>query len=264
MQFDTKMMLIIYFGYSSYLNQTSIHAFPSSFIPLYDLNHSNGRVLGVILFSVIMRISNSILSLFNGHDPVKINEDEELSTGGKFIKGIYLIKKGAVKIFKRSGSGDFILWIGFEGDVIGLEQLLTDELNDKVYLALKNSEIVFIPLNDVKQEMTKNKQLFSDVLHYMSDFSNELEQRIVNINQRSVLTNFSALLLNLSKLKVTEIVPKIISTKDIAHLIGTTTNYVYKTIQKLENKSIITFKERRLRIINRELLRKMATENSAD
>lgn len=256
-------MLIINFGYSSYLFSNMIYIFLAFKLLVYDYNHISMRLPDVILFTVIMKISNRIISLFNGHESVSINENEELSTGRKFTKGIYLIKKGAVKIFKKSGNEDFILWIGFEGDVIGLEQLLTDELNDKVYLALKYSELVFIPLEDVKREMAQNKQLFSDVLHYMSDFSNELEQRIVNINQRSVLTNFAALLFNLSKLKVNEIVPKVISTRDIANLIGTTTNYVYKTIQKLENKSIISFKERRLKIINHELLRKMASENSA-
>ncbi|MBK7816133.1 MAG: winged helix-turn-helix domain-containing protein [Sphingobacteriaceae bacterium] len=47
-------------------------------------------------------------------------------------------------------------------------------------------------------------------------------------------------------------------------MIGTSTNYVYKTIQKMEDKSIISFKERRLKIINRELLRKLATEGAPD
>ncbi|MBK7310177.1 MAG: Crp/Fnr family transcriptional regulator [Sphingobacteriaceae bacterium] len=194
---------------------------------------------------------------------VKITEDRKLCDD-ELNRGIFYIKKGAIKIFKKVDKKDYILWIGLEGDVIGLDQVLLDELDDKTYLALKHSEIIFVPLQEIKSEIDVNKKLFSDLLHSMSDFSDQLEQRIVNINQKSVITNFAALLFNLSKLKVNEIVPKIITTKDIANLIGTSTNYVYKTIQKMEDKSIISFKERRLKIINRELLRKLATEGAPD
>ncbi|MBK6522183.1 MAG: Crp/Fnr family transcriptional regulator [Sphingobacteriaceae bacterium] len=210
-----------------------------------------------------MKVSQSILTLFEHKAVVKITEDRKLCDD-ELNRGIFYIKKGAIKIFKKVDKKDYILWIGLEGDVIGLDQVLLDELDDKTYLALKHSEIIFVPLQEIKSEIDVNKKLFSDLLHSMSDFSDQLEQRIVNINQKSVITNFAALLFNLSKLKVNEIVPKIITTKDIANLIGTSTNYVYKTIQKMEDKSIISFKERRLKIINRELLRKLATEGAPD
>ncbi|MBP9082318.1 MAG: Crp/Fnr family transcriptional regulator [Bacteroidia bacterium] len=210
-----------------------------------------------------MKVSQSILTLFEHRAVVKITEDRKLCDD-ELNRGIFYIKKGAIKIFKKVDKKDYILWIGLEGDVIGLDQVLLDELDDKTYLALKHSEIIFVPLQEIKSEIDVNKKLFSDLLHSMSDFSDQLEQRIVNINQKSVITNFAALLFNLSKLKVNEIVPKIITTKDIANLIGTSTNYVYKTIQKMEDKSIISFKERRLKIINRELLRKLATEGAPD
>lgn len=211
-----------------------------------------------------MKISESIINLFNHRPVIKINEHTQLSPSSEFADGIYYIRKGAVKIFKTTGSEDFILWIGFEGDVIGLDQVFNEDKCDKTYLALKDSELIFVPIKDVRTEIEHNKVLLSDILHYISDFSNQLEERILNLNQRSVISNFAALLLNLSKLKVADIVPSIITTNDIANLIGTTTNYVYKTIQKLENKSIISFKERKLRIINKELLRKLATEGAHD
>ncbi|MBK7816132.1 MAG: hypothetical protein IPJ60_00420 [Sphingobacteriaceae bacterium] len=124
---------------------------------------------------------------------VKITEDRKLCDD-ELNRGIFYIKKGAIKIFKKVDKKDYILWIGLEGDVIGLDQVLLDELDDKTYLALKHSEIIFVPLQEIKSEIDVNKKLFSDLLHSMSDFSDQLEQRIVNINQQSVITNFSALL----------------------------------------------------------------------
>ncbi|MBK9282987.1 MAG: Crp/Fnr family transcriptional regulator [Sphingobacteriaceae bacterium] len=207
-----------------------------------------------------MRVSKNILKLFENHPVNKIDENNLLTCTHDSKDNVYLIKKGAIKIFKHAGSIDFIFAIGFEGEIIGLEQVILEEVSDKSYVALKNSEIVCIPVSELKNEILKNEELLPDILHYVSDFSDQLEHRIVNLNQKSVINNFATLLYSLSKLKVNEIVPHIISTKDIASLIGTTTNYVYKTIQKLEDKSIITFKDRKLRIINKELLKKLALE----
>jgi CRP-like cAMP-binding protein len=58
-------------------------------------------------------------------------------------------------------------------------------------------------------------------------------------------------------MKLKNIVPDVLSTQDVADLIGTTPNYVYKIIQKFEDKLLISFKNRKLNVINRELLRKI-------
>jgi len=162
-------------------------------------------------------------------------------------------------VFKQNSNQNFIIWIEPEGGIIGIDQLF-NEGTDKLFYAIKGSEIKALPVKQAKLLLKTNPELTLDTLQCISEMTDRMELNIMNITQRSIICNFANLLLKMSSLNITEIVPSIITTKDVANMVGTTTNYVYKTIQKLENNSIISFKDRKLRITNKELLRQLATE----
>ena len=209
-----------------------------------------------------MAVSEEILKLFENSEVIQIKETMELSDFSGFNSGVYYIRKGAVKTFKRCGKESFILNIHFAGEIIGLESAFSVSDSDKYHVALKNTELGFVPVDELTMSASRNKKLFSEVLHYISEKSDKLELRILNITSKSVTNNLAELLLLLSKLNISNIIPGVMTTSDIANLVGTTTSYVYKTIQKLENKSIVSFKERKLRIVNMELLKRLANANA--
>jgi len=209
-----------------------------------------------------MAVSKSIQNYFKSQKLVKVAKNTVLSDKREFAKGVFMIKKGAVKIFNNTGKNDFILWIGLDGDLIGVDAAFSKEKSNNSYLCIQNSELYFVPFQEFIDELNKNKNLLAEIMHYLSGKSDELEKRILNINRKSVTANFAELLLSFNHKNVPNLIPFVITTGDVANLIGTTKNYIYKTIQRMEDKGIISFKDRKLQIINKELLRQLVqTEN---
>lgn len=206
-----------------------------------------------------MAIKNKILQLFDNSEVMKFQKNTLLNNPVGELENIYYIKKGAIKVFKKNPNENFIIWIEPEGGILGVDQLFNGG-TDKLYYAVKGSEIKSVSVKDAKSILKKNPSLTFDTLQCISEMADRMELNIMNITQRSIICNFANLLLDLSSLKISEIVPSVVTTKDVANIVGTTTNYVYKTIQKLENHSIISFKDRKLRITNKELLRQLAID----
>lgn len=208
-----------------------------------------------------METNQRILQLFDKSETVKLSEHTLLNKSHGKPESIYLVKKGAIKVFKKKQGELFILSIGFEGDIIGLEQLFNDDSNDKYYYAIPGTEIKQIPIAPLQKILKTNSQLNMEILQCISEMTDQVEVNLMNVTQRSVTCNMANLLLQLNSIKCNGIIPCVVTTKDLANLIGTTINYVYKTLQNLESKKIISFKDRRLRIINNELLKQLASNN---
>jgi CRP-like cAMP-binding protein len=209
-----------------------------------------------------MRENKNIYQLFKNQKLIKVSKNTVISDKKEYANGIFLIKKGAVKIFNNSGTNNFILWIGFEGDLIGVDAAFSKEKSPNSYVSIQNTELYFMSYEDFLAALGKNQNILVDVMRYLSEKSDELEARILNINRKSVSANFAELLLSLNHKNIPNLIPNIISTADIANLIGTTKNYVYKTIQRMEDKGIISFKDRKLQIINKELLKKLVNSDN--
>lgn len=225
------------------------------------MHHTAARQSGLILLKNYNNVeaNKRIIQLFDNCEVMKFHKNTLLNTPGSGAESLYYIKKGAIKVFKQNSSENFIIWIEPEGGIIGIDQLF-NEGTDKLFYAVKGSEIKALPVKDAKALLKTNPELTLDTLQCISEMADRMELNIMNITQKSIICNFANLLLKLSSLKTTEIVPSVITTKDVANMVGTTTNYVYKTIQKLENNSIISFKDRKLRITNKELLKQLASE----
>ena len=58
-----------------------------------------------------MAVSKSIQNYFKSQKLVKVAKNTVLSDKREFAKGVFMIKKGAVKIFNNTGKNDLNLWI---------------------------------------------------------------------------------------------------------------------------------------------------------
>jgi len=171
-------------------------------------------------------------------------------------KGVYIIQSGLVKIFRNQGGNLFILGLAGKGDFIGLDSAIFETLNKTTCITAQDSVLYFISRNNLQHILQQNPQLSIKLMGHLSEKVNQLESRIYNVNHKKVLSHFAELIYTLSSTSYkTVIVPNIISINEIADLIGTTKYYVYKLIQKLEDKNAITFADRKLKITNKEVLR---------
>jgi CRP-like cAMP-binding protein len=225
---------------------------------IYDCSHTNGLALGLI-FGInisIMPICSYTFNLFGEYKKKTVTKNEVIREFDS-QHFIFLVIKGTIKTYKEQNEGRFIVNISNTGDLMGLSSMFFSDSANYLYQAITATEVVEIPVENFSTLLRTDPKFMIDILKYMSEKNDELELRISNINGKKAWLNFVRLLHRLDEMKLKNIVPDILSTQDVADLIGTTPNYVYKIIQKFEDKLLISFKNRKLNVINRELLRKI-------
>jgi len=205
-----------------------------------------------------MPVNEEVYSLFKNSREISFDNCEPFSEMKESATGVFMVKRGIVKIFNHTGADSFLLGFGMEGDLIGVDSLFTSITFQKNYQPVRGTQLYYLPGNVFINRISKNKSLVLAILRYLSEKSDELEARTCKLHHKSVEANFAELLVSLSGINLPEFIPQVITTTDIANVIGTTKNYVYKTIKKMEDQRIISFKDRKLKVINKTMLRKLA------
>ena len=203
-----------------------------------------------------MKFTTEIISLLEKFPIIKLKGKTSFSLTQQGKQGVYYIKKGIVRVYKKCKEDYFMSWIGFEGDLLGLDSVFSGDYHLYHYEVAEDCEVHFISKEEFSKLLLSKQMLMADVMHYMSEKSDMIEAQIANIHSQNVNSNFIKLLYDFSNRRIHKIIPDVVSTNDIANMIGTTKNYVYKMIQKLENQLIVSFRNRQLIIINKELLKK--------
>lgn len=194
-------------------------------------------------------------------EKITLKKNEVVITEAEENKGVYLTASGLIKVFRCQKNGMFILGLAGKGDFIGLDSALFGTQNKTTCIVAQDATLYFIPRAALQEALQSNPSLFIKLMGYLSEKVNQLESRICNVTHKKVLNHFAELIYNLSSASYkTIIVPNILSINEIADLIGTTKFYVYKLIQKLEDKNAISFSDRKLKVTNKEALRLLTVQ----
>ncbi|RLD51866.1 MAG: aspartate ammonia-lyase [Bacteroidetes bacterium] len=106
-------------------------------------------------------------------------------------KNIYIIKKGAVLLFKKSAFGEITHITEFQKfDFIGEGAVVDDSPHSTSAKTLCNSEIYIIPAEDLKGLLSKNGDLsikiFTEISHIISRRMSHAATRMINIGAQYV------------------------------------------------------------------------------
>ncbi len=211
-----------------------------------------------------MQFRSNIHELFRQYALINMEKKNIFYPEHQGVPGVYFLKKGIVRVYKKNKEGGFMSWLGFAGDFMGLDTAFTQDIRSHWYITADRCELHFIPTQDFLALVASDQLLLSDILHFLSEKSDKIESRITDINIKHVDQKFLRLLYGFSERNIYKIIPDILSTTDVANLIGTTKNYVYKMIQRLEDDLIISFKGRHLIIVNKTLLHKSVQPEKKD
>lgn len=193
------------------------------------------------------------------------SKGEYLMKAGDPVFGIYCIKKGIVKISKKgTRNKEFILWIARSGDVVGLNSFINEEAFSFSASAIDDVSACFIPATDLKLVFNKEPIVFVQLMRRLCEKLNFIEQRITSISRKSVKAQCAEMLmtfaaqtdpLNSSSISIDY------SISDLASLVGTTKNYMYKIIGDFIDKKIVTINNRKLIVNNINSLSAIAIGN---
>lgn len=194
--------------------------------------------------------------LVSKSERISLKRNVTILEEGEANKGVYIILNGLVKVYRRQADKLFIVGLAGRFDFIGLDSAIYETCNNTTCSTAQDCTLLFITRDTLRNILTQSPGLCVKLMGHLSERVNQLESRIYNVNHKKVLNHLAELIYNLSSTSYkTVIVPNILTITEVADLIGTTKYYVYKLIQKLEDKNAVTFSDRKLKITNKELLR---------
>jgi CRP-like cAMP-binding protein len=175
---------------------------------------------------------------------IEYKKGQVLFKEGTFSKGIYIVRKGKVKIFKSNPDGpETIVHIYKKGEYFGFRPLLADEPHPVSAAAMDHVVVTFIPKDVILQLFNKSESLAKHLaLTLASEFS-------VWINKMTVFTQYSVrdrtalslLILNeLYRKKNEKRVSISINRDDFASFVGTAKESLVRNLRHFKDEKIIS------------------------
>lgn len=202
--------------------------------------------------------SSSKAEIISSKQEKKYSRGEYLMESGAAASGIHCIKEGTVKVFKKgTRNKEFTLWVVRSGDVVGLNSFINEEPFSFSASAVTPVTTCFILTADLKILLNKEPMIFIQLMKKLCDKLNIIEQRITSISRKNIRELCAETLISIAISSNSENNKDVginYSVNDLACLVGTTKNYLYKILLEFTDKKILSVQNRKLIVINMEAL----------
>lgn len=193
---------------------------------------------------------NSVLRFYSGGELIFLE--------GEFAEGLWIVKKGSVKIFKLNQDGEeHILHLRGPGKTFNDISALDGGHNPANAAALSAEVVVWlIPSPIIQRVLAKNPQLALNVIKMLAGRVRSLVGQIEDLALYSVIVRLSRFLLK-QDIDPSLTGPGITRTAIAAH-INTTPQTISNMLRSLENAGAIRFDRHEIIIVNEAILRSIA------
>ena len=191
-------------------------------------------------------------------EPLSIRRGTMLFYEQGIPTGIFQIKRGKAKKFKRGFSGDEqIFYIYTDGDVLGYHALLGEERYQDSCEALEDLEVNFIAKDDflkiLKEIPSLQKTFIKNIGHEFGVLANTIAV-LAQKNQNSRLAIFLLLLENRFSQNSEKQQGIDLTRDDLANLIGTSQESLGRSLKQFKEEGIIEIQKRNIYIKDRQQL----------
>jgi CRP-like cAMP-binding protein len=191
-----------------------------------------------------------------------IKKGEPIFEEGESVNGIYCVKDGVCKLSKLSANGkDQIVKLIKPGELLGQRSLISDEPTNLSAVALEDMEVCFIPKSEIISFFNQNNQFSMNVMKTICGDLKEADDHMVSMAQKSVKERLAETLLHLEdtfgknndgSLHIQ------LSRDELAGMIGTATESCIRQLSELNKSGIIDLKGKKITLLDRNKLKKMA------
>ena len=177
-------------------------------------------------------------------------------------EGLYIVKKGRVKISKNSSNGkEIILYIANESEVLGYVPLLCNADYVSSAECIEDTEAFFMPRKVFFDLIEGNSALLIRLTqHFMKEFESTLN-KLIDISTKQVRRRVAEMLMHLMKAQGTEednqTLSISLSRDDLAHLVATNTETLVRVLSEFKKEKIIALKGKKIQVTNPVLLAKV-------
>lgn len=181
---------------------------------------------------------------------------------GKTPTGIFLIKEGTAKVFKVGFTGkEQIIRFLKAGDMIGYRSLLTGEVFGSSAAAVSVVKVEFFPGELFLKLLQENSTFSFEMLKLISKQLGDAAETITTLAQKTVRERLAEVLMMLEEQLGNDNENYInisLTREEMANLIGTATESAIRLISEFKNDGLISVQGRRIKIVNREMIKKLA------
>ncbi len=204
---------------------------------------------------------DSHCELFSKKEELVFQKGENLIDYGDVFKGFFCIQSGTIKIYKPiTKKNDFILWFAKPGESIGIDSFFNNENYQYSASATGLVKACFFSTPKIAELMQNGSVTYLRLMEYFCKRIDFIEKRITSIAQKKTKAHLAELLIALRKNSGSNEQGANIdyNIKDLANIIGTTQNYLYKISSELTKEKIISIDRKKLRILDQDKLIQLA------
>jgi CRP-like cAMP-binding protein len=191
----------------------------------------------------------------------KVKKGRLLFREDSFSKGVYILRKGKIKIYRTSRDGrEQILYIHTEGEMVGYRPLLYEGKHSVSATALEECTYNLIPRDHFMHVLNTSPELVRALLACVSHEFSVWVNNITVFAQQPVKSRVALGLLIFNrkfqiKGKHTEIN---LSRDDFAAYVGTVKETLVRVLKDLKEQEIVETQGRKIRILNHAALEEIA------
>ena len=203
---------------------------------------------------------DELLELDGAKKEVKFEKGEKILKEGSEIKEFVYLKKGLVKLSKKTpNKKDHIISVSKPKTFIGFLTVFSHDTYQYSLTALEESTLCFIDIHLIKKIIQENGLFAMDVLAKISQVSDEIIHRRVNICSKQLRGRIAYLLIFFSK----EIYQNTkfelpLTRKEFGELIDMSTENVIRILSEFRKDGLIKIDGSKIEILNFESLDKVS------
>lgn len=183
-----------------------------------------------------------------------------------YSKGVYILRKGKVKIFQTNGEGkESIVYIYKKGDYFGYRPILADEPHPVSASAIDNVVVSFIPRELFSSLLSRSSSLAKKLLGVLSKEFSVWINKVSVFAQYGVKERVALSLLILSKVyqraeENSKSISISINRDDFAAFVGTAKETLVRMLRIFKDENIIITKGTKITILKPRVLMNMVAE----
>jgi CRP-like cAMP-binding protein len=184
---------------------------------------------------------------------------------GTTSKGLYILKKGKVKIYQINKDGkEQIVHIYRKGEMMGYRPLLCNEPHPVHAMALEDVVITFIPASVLLESLNMAPTISRRLLVNLSHEFNVWVNKISFFSQQPIREKVALSLLILNETYKSTTKPRLhtiidLSREDLANYVGTTVETLVRMLRFFKDKKIIHAQGRKITVLKTKELENIAS-----
>ena len=177
--------------------------------------------------------------------------------------GMHCVRQGKIKIIKANGEGkEQIVHLAKEGDVLGVQSVLTETKYSTSAVALDDCVVCFIPRSDFYRVWQANTQFSTSLMQMLAKALGAAEVQMLHLAYKPVRERLAEALLLLAstfrKEGEEQSFSISFSREDLASLVGTAKETAIRLLSEFKDEGIISTRGSEVKILNIRLLSQIA------